>query len=468
MKVNDSTRRRFLASSGALALTAAFQIVPRRLLGGPGHTPPSETLHVALVGAGGRGLQNAGFLLAEKDVRIVAVADPAEHYSLEHTYYKGFGGRRAAQAMIEERTAALGWSGRCSPYADFRVMLEHERGVDAVVCSTPDHLHALVSVQAMRAGKHVYCEKPLTHNLREARLVARVARETRVATQMGNHGHSKNGIRETVEHLRAGTIGAVREVRVWSPARRVNPGLIAVPAGASIPAGLDWNLWLGPREPRPYHPYYHPMGWRDFWAFGGAGLGDMGCHDLDAAAWGLDLYEPAAIEGFGAGAMNDEIAPQAAMVHFDFPERAGRPALTLTWQDNGLRPPAQPVLEGFTLPPRGVLFLGEKGAIECDGGGGPPRIFPRRLRMSVTSPPAVIPRVAGHHRAWLDACKGGAPASSAFEHAARLTELVLLGVLAVRTRQRIEWNAAEMRTQSGVSGAEEIIHGHYRPGWEVA
>lgn len=468
MKVNGSTRRRFLSSTGTLVLAAGFQILPRRLLGGPGHTPPSETLNVALVGAGGRGMQNAGFLLAEKDVRLVAVADPAEHFSLEHTYYKGFGGRQAARTMIDEHAARSGQGGRCATHADFRVLLERESGVDAVVCSTPDHLHAGVSILAMRAGKHVYCEKPLTHNLREARLVARVAQETRVATQMGNHGHSTNGIRETVEHLRAGTIGTVRKVHVWSPARRVNPGLIAAPTSAPpVPPGLDWDLWLGPRTPRPYHPAYHPMGWRDFWAFGGAGLGDMGCHDLDAAAWGLDLYEPSAIEGFGAGAMDSEIAPQATMVYFDFPARAGRPALTLTWQDNGLRPQAQPVLEGFTLPPRGVLFLGEKGAIECDGAGGPPRIFPRQLRMSVSPPPPSIPRVPGHHRDWLNACKGGPAASSAFVHAARLTELVLLGVLAVRVRQRIEWNAEEMRTQPGVPGAEEILHGSYRPGWEV-
>lgn len=468
MKINDSTRRRFLKTTGAVALTAGIQFLPRRLLGGSGHTPPSEMLTVALVGAGGRGLQNAGFLLAEGDVKIVAVADPAEHYSLEHTYYKGFGGRMAALELVKKHDETVGSASRCAGYADFRVLMERERGVDAIVCSTPDHLHALISIMAMRAGKHVYCEKPLTHNIREARLVARVAQETGVATQMGNHGHSTNGIRETVEHLRAGTIGVVREVHVWSPARRVNPAVMSVPKERpAVPSGFDWDLWLGPREGYAYHPAYHPMGWRDFWAFGGAGLGDMGCHDMDAAAWGLDLFEPSSIEGFGAGPRDDEVAPQATTVFYRFPERQGRPPLMLTWRDNGLRPPSQPELEGFALPQRGVLFLGEKGAIECDGGGGAPRIFPRSLRLKAKTPPAEIPRVKGHHRDWINACKGGPSASSAFEHGARLTELVLLGVLAIRTRKRIEWNAAGMSVQSGVPGAEQILHGTYRPGWEI-
>jgi len=469
MKITPSTRRHFLKSSGAAAIAAGVQILPRHLLGGPGQVPPSEVLNIALIGAGGRGIQNAGFLLAEKEAKIVAVADPAEHFSLEDRYYKGFGGRRVAKALVEKHEAEAGRKAHCSEYVDFRVLLERERGIDAVVCSTPDHLHALVSVLAMRLGKHVYCEKPLTHNIREARLVAQVARETKVATQMGNHGHSTVGIRETVEHLRAGTIGAVRDVQVWSPGKRMNPGLVAVPTGSpSVPRGLDWDLWLGPREKRPYHPAYHPMGWRDFWGFGGAGLGDMGCHDMDAAAWGLDLYEPVAIEGFGAGITQDDVVPMASMVYFSFPERQGRPPVTMTWRDNGLRPPAQSGVDGFVLPPRGVLFQGEKGVIECDGGGGPPRIFPRELRISTPTPPQLIPRVEGHHRDWINACKGGAPASSAFKHGARLTELVLLGVLAVRSRRRVLWNSAEMKAQPGLAGADEIINGSYRRGWEVA
>jgi predicted dehydrogenase len=221
--------------------------------------------------------------------------------------------------------------------------------VDAVVCATPDHLHAAVSVLAMRLGRHVYCDKPLAHNLRETRLIARVARETGVATQMGNHGHSTPGIRETVEHLQAGTIGTVRAVHAWSTGRRNNLALTGRPADAApMPAGLNWDLWLGPREPRPFHSAYHPVCWRDFWAFGNAGLGDMACHDLDAATWGCDLHAPESVEGSAGGYTDAEIGPHAALVRYRFPARGARPALPLTWYDGGLMPPKP----GHCAPPR--------------------------------------------------------------------------------------------------------------------
>ena len=238
MKVNASTRREFVRR-GAAGITA-FTVLPRQVLGGPRFVPPSERVNVALVGAGGQGIRNARALLALGDVQIVAVADPAERFSLESFYYKGWGGREPGRALAEEHAAQAGGTRRCSAYEDFRVMLEREKGIDAVVCATPDHLHAAVSVMAMRLGRHVYCEKPLAHNLREARLIARVARETGVATQMGNHGHSTAGIRETVEHLQAGTIGTVREVQAWSTGRRNNLALTGRPEEAPpVPAGLN-------------------------------------------------------------------------------------------------------------------------------------------------------------------------------------------------------------------------------------
>ncbi len=465
MKVSPSTRRRFVKGAGA-ALTA-FTVLPRYLLGGPGYVPPSEKVNVALVGAGGRGMQLARMLLAESDARIVAVADPAESYSLEDFYYKGSGGRAAARALVAEHGTDGAPAYGCNVYEDVRRLLEREKAVDAVICATPDHLHAWVSLLAMRSGRHIYCEKPLTHNLREVRVVARVARETGVATQMGNHGHSTVGIRETVEHLRAGTIGPVREVQVWTTAKRVNPGLVGRPVGTPpVPAGMNWDQWLGPREPRPYHPAYHPVGWRDFRAFGGGGVADMGCHDLDAAAWALDLNSPSRVEGYGGGRTDDEITPQASVIHYDFPARGGRPALKVSWHDGGLMPPTPEVLGGFPRPPRGILFLGEKGAIQCDGAGGAPRLFPARLRAE-PKPRQVIPRSNGHLRDWLDACKGGKPASANFDYGARLTELVLLGVLAVRLRRPIEWDAENLRVPSGPAGVEEMIRGTYRAGWEV-
>ena len=465
MKITPSTRRQFIKTA-ATAVTA-FTIVPRHVLGGPRFVAPSEKVNVALVGAGGRGLQNLQALLALADVQVIAVADPAESFSLEDFYYKGSGGRKVAKAAIEKHYAAKTPNFRCTEHEDFRVLLEKEKAVDAVLCATPDHLHAYVSVTAMRNGKHIYCEKPLTHNLWEARTVARIARETGLATQMGNQGHSTVGIRETVEHLRAGTIGAVREVHAWVPAKRWNPALTGKPTETPpVPAGLNWDLWLGPREPRPFHPAYFPVAWRDFWAFGGSGTGDFACHDLDAATWGLELGAPTRVEAFGVGPTDSEIAPHGCMIYYDFPARGESPAVRVTWYEGGLMPAAPEALGKFPLPRRGVLFVGEKGAIQCDGAGGAPRLFPESLRASTAKPAASIARSNGHHRDWIDACKGGAPASSHFGYGARLTEIALLGVLAVRMKKRIEWDAENLRAM-GLTEADAIIRGSYRAGWEI-
>jgi predicted dehydrogenase len=466
MKVTPSTSRRQFIKTAATAVTA-FNIVPRHVLGGPGFVPPSEKVNVAIVGAGGRGTQNLRELLAQADAQVIAVADPAESYSLAQFYYKGLGGRKPAIAEVEKHYAAKTPNFRCADYEDFRVMLEKEKAIDAVLCATPDHLHACVSIHAMRAGKHVYCEKPLTHNIWEARQVARLARETGLATQMGNQGHSTVGIRETVETLRAGTIGPVREIHAWVSTRRWNPALISRPADTpAVPAGLNWDLWLGPREPRPFHPAYFPVSWRDFWAFGGSGMGDFGCHDLDAATWAYDLPAPTRVEAFGAGPMDDEIAPHGCTVYYDFAARGDRPAVRLNWYEGGLMPATPEALGKFPLPNRGVLFLGEKGVIQCDGAGGLPRVFPESLRASVTKPEPTLKRSQGHHRDWLDACKGGEPASSNFGYGARLTEITLLGVLALRMRRRIDWDADNLRA-AGLPAADAIIRGSYRAGWEI-
>ena len=306
MKVTPSTRRRFLRTSVAAAAT--IQMLPRALLGGPKFVPPSEKVNVAVVGVGGRGLQNLRELLALADVQVIAVADPARTFSLEGFYYKGTGGRDPAQAAVEKHYAPKTPNFRCAAYEDFRVLLEQERAVDAVLCATPDHLHAVVSLRALRAGKHVYCEKPLTHNIHEAREVARVARETGLATQTGNQGHSTVGIRETVEAIQAGVIGPVREVHAWVGTKRWNPALTTRPEGSpAVPEGLNWDLWLGPRSPRGYHPAYHPVAWRDFWDFGGSSIGDFASHDLDAATWALDLPLPTRVEAHAAGPMDQEI-----------------------------------------------------------------------------------------------------------------------------------------------------------------
>src|SRR5262245_29244703 len=258
-----TSRRRFISTA---APAAAFTILPRHVLGGRGMVAPSDKVNIAIVGAGGQGRTNARELMRLADAQIIAVADPAEHWNLDAFYFRGVAGRGPVRAEIEKHFAEKTPNFRCAAYEDFRVMLEKEKAIDAILCATPDHLHAYVSLLAMRAGKHVYCEKPLTHNLWEARQVARVAKETGVATQMGNQGHSADGIRETVEWIHSGALGPVREVHAWVGARRWNPTLTGRPKEeVPVPAGLNWDLWLGPREQRPYSSAYVPVAWRDFW-----------------------------------------------------------------------------------------------------------------------------------------------------------------------------------------------------------
>jgi predicted dehydrogenase len=465
MKVTPSTRRQFLQSTAAAA--TVFQILPRHVLGGPRFVAPSEKVNVALVGAGGRGIQNMKALMALPDVQVIAIADPAEDFSLEAYYYKGRGGRKPARAAAEEHYAKKSPQHRVAEYEDFRVMLEKEKALDAVLCATPDHLHAYVSILSMRAGRHVYTEKPLTHNIREAREVARVARETGLATQLGNQGHSTPGIRDTVELLRAGTIGAVREIHAWVGTRRWNPALTTRPAkGEPLPAGMNWDLWIGPREPREFSPAYHPVAWRDFWEFGGSSMGDFGCHDMDAATWAYELEAPTRIEALAVGPTDNEIAPHGSMIFYDFAARGSQPAIRFTWYDGGLKPRTPEALGNFRLSNRGVMFVGEKGVVQCDGAGGAPRIFPESLRAAVTKPVPTLRRVEGHHRDWIDACKGGEPASSNFGYGAKLTEIGLLGVLALRLRKPIEWDAAAMAVR-GMPEADRLIRGSYRKGWEL-
>lgn len=460
-----TTRRRFLTTSAA---AAAITIIPRHVLGGAKFVPPSEKVNIALVGAGGQGRVNLQALFRESDAQVIAVADPAESFSLEDFYYKGTGGRSATRQLIEKNYAAKTPNFRCTAHEDFRVMLEKEKSIDAVLCATPDHLHAYVSVLAMRAGKHVYCEKPLTHNIWEARLVSRVTRETGVATQMGNIGHSSEGMRQTCEWLWAGAIGAVREVHAWVGATRWNKELTGRPKDTPpVPAGFNWDLWLGPRDPRPYHPAYAPVKWRDFWAFGSGGIGDFVCHDLDAACWALDLRDPLWVEARPGSQMDAEITPHSELCYWQFGPQGNRPPVRVTWYDGGLRP-ALPAdwPDDEPLPGRGSLFVGEKGTL-LSSFSSKPRLLPDERNDTYTAPPKTLPRSKGHHRDWLDACKGGAPASSNFEYGARLTELLLLGVLSLRTGRRINWDAANLKARN-YPKADAIIKESYRPGWTLA
>ncbi len=326
----------------------------------------------------------------------------------------------------------------------------------------------MVSLDAMRAGKHVYCEKPLTHNISEARLVAKVAKETGAATQLGNQGHSKDSMRLTVELVRGGAIGTVREVHAWVPATRWNPMLEKPPTESQpIPAGLNWDLWCGPRQPPGFHQAYAPVSWRDFWQFGCGAMGDFGCHDLDSSVWALELGMPERIEMRPAGSTDPAMAPFGEIGYFDFAARGDRPPVKITWYSGGLKPPTPDELPAEeSLPSRGVLFVGSKGIMICGGAGGQPDVFPLERRASMKTPEPTIPRSAGHHRDWIDAIKGGPPASSEFQYGAKLTEITLLGLLALRTGKVIHWDADTMKA-IGVPQAEAIVQGEYRDGWSL-
>jgi predicted dehydrogenase len=463
---NKVSRRQFVqtATAGAAAVT----IVPRHVLGGPKFVAPSAKVNVALIGAGGQGRWNLRQLFQLADVQVTAVADPCTEWNLDRFYYKSKAGRLPIKDEIEKNYAAKTPNFHVADYEDFRVMLDKQKSIDAVLVATPDHLHAYVSVTAMRQGKHVYCEKPLTHNLREARLVSKVAKQTGVATQLGNQGHSRDGIRQTCEWIWGGAIGTVREVHSWVPAKRWNKELITLPTDTPpVPAGLNWDLWLGPRQPRPYHPAYAPVSWRDFWEFGTGSFGDFGCHDMDAPCWALDLGAPVSVEALAADSTDPEIQPHGCLCYYHFPATAKRPAVKLTWYDGGLMPELPDAYERVRSKyRRGVLFVGEKGTIACEGAGGPPQLALFDKTAKFEKPQPSLKRSPGHHRDWIDACKGGPAAGSNFEYGARLTEITLLGVLSLRLGKKVLWDAAKLQV-TGQPAADAFINGTYRKGWEV-
>ncbi len=460
-----SSRRRFLKGGAALAAAA---IVPRQILGGAGFTAPSEILNIAVIGTGGRGKQLTSEMMRHPDVRVIAIADPNERADYERFYYKKTSGRLVVLEMIEERYAerkAKGEYPGCRQYADFRVMLEKEKAIDAVVVATPDHVHAAATLAAIRLGKHVYCEKPLTHTVEEARRVTEEARRAGVATQMGNQGNSGDGIRSACEWIWAGVIGDVTEVHAWSQTGGWASQYSGRPSDTpEVPKGFDWDLWLGPLPPRPYHPAYAPYNWRGWWAFGTGAIGDMGCHNIDPAVVALKLGAPSTIEASSTG-VNAETVPHASLIHYTFPAREGMPPVKLTWYDCGLFPPRPEELEpGEKLDGNGILFVGTKGKLLMGGWSRDPRLLPGSRRAGFTPPPKTLRRVDSHDRAWIDACKGGPKASSSFDHGGLLTEIVLLGQVAVRTGERLRWDAKALKA-TNCAEADRYIRAEYRSGW---
>jgi predicted dehydrogenase len=447
--VNKTANRRDFLKTAAAA--AGLTILPRHILGGPGRTAPSDRLRLAGIGVGGMGAANLANMETED---IVALCDIDEAY--------------AAPTFKKYPGAKL--------YKDFRVMLDKQKDIDAVVIATPDHTHASIAVAAMRAGKHVYCQKPLTHTIQEAREVARVARETKVVTQMGNQGRSGVGARLIEAWMREGAIGTVREVHAWCSMTYYPWGHEAWSSilgrkpktTPPVPPTLDWDLWLGPEAWRDYHPCYHPARWRAWWDFGCGMMGDRGVHTLGPVCWGLKLVHPRSVSA-SVTDLNEDTHPIAAIVTYDFGAREGMPPVKLVWYE-GLEPPRPDDLEdGRKLPAEGGLLLrGEKGTIMAGVYGDSPHLLPYTRMKDVKKPDPESLRVPqSHEQDWLRAIKEGRKAGSDFSESGPLTEFVLLGNIAKKTQAKLYWDAESMKITNDQE-ANRLLSRPRRPGWELS
>lgn len=460
------SRRKLVA---AVAAGAAWTIVPRHVLGGPGHVPPSEKTTLAGIGMGGQGIQNIVNFLKIPEVQVTAVCDVnRESGGYLSTNWKlckeeKTGGRDPAVRTVEEFYAQQRPSGTyrgCHAYNDFRELLAKEK-VDAVMVATPDHSHAVITLAAIKLGKHVYCEKPLTYSVAEARLIAEAAKRAGVATQLGNSGQAGEEARLVQEFILDGALGPVREVqttfgpRFWPyPTWRGRPQ-----ETPPVPAGLDWDLWLGPAPERPYHPAYCPWTWRNWWEFGTGLIGDLGCHMLSTVFKALKLTHPISVEA--SSTFNDfEMHPLGVITHYEFPARGDMPSLTLTWYDGGLKPPRPKGLEpGRNVA--GVTYIGEKATLMGH------RLIPETKMKSYGRPPRKLPRSKGHFQEFIDACRGGEPAGSNFvDHAGLLTETCMLSNVALRAGKKLEWDGPKMKITNDPS-ANRYLHHEYRAGWSL-
>lgn len=509
------SRRDFVADAGKTGIAAILAghlptIVPRHVLGGKGYTAPSALLNVGIVGVGGQGNGNAQAVASENLVAFCDV-DPA---FMERNI---MGGDRPDRPPVPERVLLREKYQKAAKYVDFREMLAKQRDLDAVIIATPDHMHATVAAAAMRAGKHVYCQKPLTYSVYESRLLRRLAREHKVVTQMGNQGHSGDGTRRVVEWIRSGVIGQVREVHIYTdrPARfwaqglpRPNAASTPFPvlgsgnvgnmrnalamslgnANVTPPPGLRWDLYLGSiAENVPYHPVYHPFTWRGWVDFGCGALGDMGAHLVDQAYWALGLTQPTSIEATsslwgtevipapadappGTRPTTKNVSyPMASTVHYQFPAVGERPAVKVNWYDGGLFPPRPDGLPDDVVfdSEGGGIFIGDKGILIHNTYGEKPRLFPEPVAQAGLAVPQTLPRITESHQMnWVRACKGETEASSPFEYGTQLNETMVLGVAALRAGQgrKLLYDADKMQF-TNAPDANQYLTREYRAGW---
>ncbi|MFC1554994.1 Gfo/Idh/MocA family protein [candidate division KSB1 bacterium] len=462
----EISRRSFIEKSAITA--AAFTIVPGHVLSKPGRQAPSDTMNIACVGVGGKGSSDIRSVRSEN---IIALCDA------DDTQMAAFArpNRRG-----EQDPEIVTLFEKANKYRDFRKMLETEKGIDAVVVSIPDHSHAVVAMMAIKMGKHVYCQKPLTHSVYEARMLTKAAKEYNVTTQMGNQGHAGEGARLINEWIWEGAIGDVREVHMFTN-RPIWPQAIGRPEEPMpVPDTLDWDQWLGPAPFRPYHRAYCPFNWRGWLDFGTGVIGDMGAHIFDHPFWALKLKAPDTVQassskltdGRAQRIASEETFPLASAIHWTFPAREGMPPVKLSWFDGGLMPPRPEDLE----PGRrmgsgdgGGIFIGDKGKLMYSCYGNNPRLIPETKMQEYGQPTKTMPRSPGIYQEWIEACKAGTKSTSDFSYSGLLTETMLLGNVATRlqnTNTILEWDSDNMQF-TNFPEANEYLQREYREGWTL-
>ena len=447
-------RREFL--KGASLSAAAFTIVPRHVLGGKGYQAPSDTVNVAAIGAGGMGASNMSRLTTHN---IVALAD------CDYNNVRGAVSR-------DDRSELRAAYDKAKWYKDFREMLEKQEDIDAVVIATPDHVHASAANLAMKMGKHVYVQKPLTYTVHEARTLRKTAKETGVVTQMGNQGHSSDDARRINEWIQAGAIGTVREVHVWTNRPIWPQGIDRPEEKVKVPKDLDWEIFLGPAPYVEYHPAYHPFSWRGWADYGVGALGDMGAHLIDHPYWALGLDYPMTVEASSTpwGGKEGEKAsyPLSTTVHYTFPSRGMLPEVHMHWYDGGLMPPRPAVLPDEVQLDRtgGVIFVGEKGILMHKTYGSDPQMYPQSLMAEYAATPEKYKRITtSHEMNWIEAIQGNTEATSPFEYAAPLTETMLLGVVALHAPgQTLRYESNKMAFTNNTEVNRHLTR-DYRDGW---
>ena len=401
-----------------------------------------DRVSVGVIGCGGKGHSDG---MAMKDEEVVALCDVDQQ--------RGGG---LFEAFPKARR-----------YTDLREMLDKERSLEAVVVSTPDHLHAVAAARAMRRGLHVFCQKPLTHSVEEARELAMLAARHGAVTQMGNQGSCMDGLRAGVEAVRSGAIGKVREVHVWTNRPVWPQGMDAPTEIQPIPAHLRWDTWLGPRRHRPYHASYTHFVWRGWWDFGTGALGDMACHIMNLAYYALDLGAPLRIEAEVVDGMTADAAPKQSRIRFRFPARGAQPPVELLWYDGGLKPDAPWLPAGEKLAIGGSAMVGDRGVLYSpDDYGAKWKLLPEADFTEWTPPTPTLARGSDIHREWLEAIKGGPKPASNFAHAGPFTEALLLGNVAMRSGRSLEWDPIGMRFPNAPD-ADHLLRNEYGYGWEL-